>query len=110
MIFCFFSLFFLSYRLQRYWPLYTLGTIVPILFLAPNWLVHVFPGFAIYSVEVSLIRRYSAEIGFYGLVVGMVISLAPWLFRKLFNGTPVGKPAEKPRDSSGGDGEQQADT
>jgi hypothetical protein len=103
---------FLNYQLQKTWPSYLLLIVVPILFNAPKWLADFLPGFAVYSGEVSLIRRYSAEIGCYGLVVGMAISSTKWIWRfwKPFKEAPAAKPAKKSRDSSSGDEEQPADS
>jgi hypothetical protein len=46
-------------------------------FLLP--LPKILPGFALISGEVSWIRRYSAEIGFYGLIITLLIASIPFL-------------------------------
>jgi hypothetical protein len=39
----------------------------------------ILPGFALISGEVSWIRRYSAEIGFYGLIITLLVAIIPFL-------------------------------
>lgn len=65
-------------HLRQNWRYLALGSICAFtaliggMVLSPNKFL---PGFALISGEVSWIRRYSAEIGFYGLIITLLIAI-----------------------------------
>jgi hypothetical protein len=63
------------------WYLLTFLVFCYALLLIAPWAIpeHLIPGFALMSGEVSWIRRYSAEITFYGALIPLLISASMYL-------------------------------